>query len=125
MLKLQNGAKLKPKAAALSGSGTKEDPFIVTDYNMMHKLLTATVMGHEMDLWYNKNDDVYIRIGADLTSGSIDEDIFICYSATIHIDLAGHTMTRRKEESGACGRFLRQQKGHKDIRRQVLRLQLL
>lgn len=82
------------EAHALSGTGTKDNPYIVTEYDELYNIL----MPEEHALFNNL--DTYIKLGDDIIVN--DEKNGRCFELynnslkiwTVNFDLAGHTLSR-------------------------------
>jgi len=84
---LPEGA-LKAQAGSIAGKGTKDDPYIIINYYDLQQYTTYC------------EDEQYIKLGNDII---IDDQSFYIFdihnNATIHLDLAGHTL-RRTDKTG-------------------------
>lgn len=97
------------EAYAVSGSGTKADPYLAADYDTLRELLDADF------------DEVYIKLGATIYRADANDNYMLStYSnsrtCVYHVDLNGHTLQR---DSGTADRaiFSAGKKHHPDIRR--------
>lgn len=80
-------------ATSITGSGTEDDPYIVTDYDKLRNLMvTAPIDGSTR----------FIKLGADLLSNSNSNgnDLeLVDARARVDLDLAGHSITRDETTS--------------------------
>ena len=83
-------------AHALSGSGTQSDPYIITSYDELSKKLS------------NLTEDIYIKLGTDiiehdiLNGKRINVESNGSESYTVHLDLAGQTISRDAKTTDDC-----------------------
>ena len=91
------------KAHALDGDGTKDNPYIIMNYDDLQNLLSSS-RNDLINLWDGKgrcSNGVYFKLGTDIISQDKQNDyeIDIYTSTPVYIDLAGHTLSRKSDRT--------------------------
>ena len=88
------------RAGAISGTGAKASPYIVTTFDELKNILSP---GDSSEHSFTKDTDIYVRLGKDISCKDLSMDNYIqTYSNSLsavnyHLDLAGHTLYRESE----------------------------
>ncbi len=88
------------RAGAISGTGAKANPYIVTTFDELKNILSPSDTSEHS---FTKDTDIYVRLGKDISQKDLSMDNYIeTYSnsaktVNYHLDLAGHTLYRESE----------------------------
>ena len=79
---------LRPASAAVTGTGTKADPYMVGTWSDLNNL---------MRLSYSPDEGCYINLTGNITAGSDDTYLEVSEYAVVFLDLNGKTIDRGLE----------------------------
>lgn len=84
---------LRPASAAVTGTGTKNNPYMVGTWSDLNNLMDLSYS--PADKLCKRNEECYIKLNSDITAGSGDTYLEVYNDAIVFLDLNGKTIDRK------------------------------
>ncbi|MBE6868788.1 MAG: hypothetical protein E7494_08500 [Ruminococcus albus] len=93
-------------ASALTGNGTMVNPYVVNSYDELHELISSS---NECKHMFEYEKHLYVKLGSDIIENDSADDRYFniythheYYKETVHLDLAGHKLSRVASTNDNC-----------------------